>query len=92
MRAAIVLLAMSLAILSLSPDGAKAQSTTTSDRIFDAVVMRPLGALSVIGGSVLFIPAAIVAVPSGKDGIDEAWEIFVDAQVESTFRRPLGDF
>jgi hypothetical protein len=33
-----------------------------------------------------------MTLPSGRDGLDEAWGIFVRSPYQSTFERPLGDF
>jgi hypothetical protein len=59
---------------------------------FDAVILRPIGFAVVLVGGVLFVPAALITAPNGWDSIVEAKEIFIDAPVERTFQRPLGDF
>ena len=58
---------------------------------FDAVVLRPLAVLGLAGGSALFVPAAVMASPGGRDSIEEAWERFVILPGEQVWGRPLGD-
>ena len=58
----------------------------------DAVLLRPFGAVRVIAGAVLMIPAALFAAPGGREGIDAAYEVLIDAPIEYAFKRPLGDF
>ena len=59
---------------------------------FDAVVLRPIGLSAVIIGSALFVPAAIVTAPGGRDSIQEAWEVFILRPANFVFDRPLGEF
>ncbi len=59
---------------------------------FDAVVLRPIGLAAVIIGSALFVPAAIVTAPGGRDAVQEAWEVFVQAPGKFVFSRGLGEF
>ena len=58
----------------------------------DLVVVRPLGLGAVVVGSVSFLPVALISAPQGREGLRQAWEIFVAAPVQSVFQRPLGDF
>lgn len=70
-------------------------SPTASDyaaQAFDVVVLRPLGLAAVIIGAGLFVPAAIVTAPGGRDAVQEAWEVFIQAPARFAFRRPLGEF
>ena len=64
----------------------------TGAKVFDALVLRPLGFLAVAVGAVAFLPAALLSSPMGRDGIDDAWEHFVEFPSSQTFDRPLGDF
>ncbi|MBW2385692.1 MAG: hypothetical protein JRG92_18830 [Deltaproteobacteria bacterium] len=59
---------------------------------FDVLVLRPLGALGTVVGFAMFIPAAILSAPGGKDNINSAWDLFVVEPADSAFRRSLGDF
>lgn len=62
------------------------------EKIFDAVVLRPLGFVSTVVGVVFLVPAVLVSLPYGPQGREEAWGLFVEAPVARTFRRPLGVF
>ncbi len=57
--------------------------------VHDAVVLRPLGALSTLGGFVFFLAAAPFVAPSGR--IATCWDIFVYGPYDDTFVRPLGE-
>jgi hypothetical protein len=61
------------------------------DQLFDLVILRPFGLVTTIVGGVFFIPAALLASPSGAEGIQAAWEHFVAPSVERTFKTPLGE-
>lgn len=56
----------------------------------DALVVRPLGLVSTIGGSVLFILSSPFSAVGGN--IDEAWDLLVAEPARYTFKRPLGHF
>lgn len=85
-------LALAVAILLLAGPSWAANTPTWSDKALDATVFRPFGAVSTLIGSILFVPAVIMALPGGKDGRDEAWDTLVQGQWDSTFKRGLGDF
>ena len=59
---------------------------------FDLVFVRPLGLVAAAVGAVLFLPVALISAPQGKDGIDEAFELFVTVPADAVFRRSLGEF
>ena len=61
------------------------------DQLFDLVILRPAGLVTIVVGSVLFVPAAVMASPSGARGVKDAWVAFVAPAVERTFNRPLGE-
>lgn len=61
-------------------------------RGFDAVLIRPLGALKTGAGFALFVPAAALSVMEGRDATKEGWDILVAEPARQTFERPLGDF
>lgn len=61
------------------------------EQLFDLVILRPFGLITTIVGGVFFIPAALLASPSGAEGIQAAWEHFVAPSVERTFMTPLGE-
>lgn len=58
----------------------------------DVLFMRPLGLVAAAVGAVLFVPVALISAPQGKDGLDEAFELFVTVPADAVFRRPLGEF
>jgi hypothetical protein len=61
------------------------------DQVFDAIILRPFGLVTTIVGGAFFLPAALLASPSGAEGIQAAWEHFVAPSVERTFKTPLGE-
>jgi hypothetical protein len=61
-------------------------------KIFDAVIVRPVGFVGAAVGAVLFVPAAIVSAPGGLDSIQHALDVFVLAPGKYVFQRPLGEF
>ncbi len=58
------------------------------DMAIDMVLARPIGLLSVIGGSVLFVVSLPFTIPSGS--VDAAADELVRKPINYTFRRPLG--
>jgi hypothetical protein len=71
---------------------AASSGPSIGSKIFDCVVLRPFGLAATIVGGVFFVPAAALAAPSGAENLQAAWDHFVAAPVENTFKRPLGDF
>lgn len=57
--------------------------------LLDAVVLRPIGAMTTAGGFVIFLVAAPFVAPSGHLGT--AWDVFVYGAYDETFVRPLGE-
>ncbi|MAJ61307.1 MAG: hypothetical protein CBC48_15990 [bacterium TMED88] len=86
------LLATLFAMLLLATPSFAADSPSLADKSLDAAVFRPIGAISTLIGSILFVPAALFSLPVGKDAREEAWDTFVQAQWDSTFSRKLGEF
>jgi hypothetical protein len=58
------------------------------DMAVDMVLARPIGLLSVIGGSVLFVVSLPFTIPSGS--MDAAADELVKKPINYTFKRPLG--
>ena len=82
-------------ILTLAAFGLLASPAHAADagsQIFDAIVLRPLGAIGVCAGFFLFVPAALLTSPGGMDSINEAWTLFVGDPADAAFVRPLGEF
>jgi len=77
-------------------------------KIFDCLVLRPFGFVATIIGGAVFVPAAaltsgVLFVPHTvlfehgdrarvMESVETAWEFMVAPQVETTFKRPLGEF
>jgi hypothetical protein len=57
---------------------------------YDLVVVRPLGIIATLAGSVIFV----VSLPFSLlgDNVDTAGEKLVKAPARFTFKRPLGEF
>ncbi|MDG2050983.1 MAG: hypothetical protein P8M78_12545 [Myxococcota bacterium] len=85
-------LAIAIAILMLASPSFAADSPSLADKTLDAAVFRPLGAVSTLIGSILFVPAALFSLPIGKDAREEAWDTLVQGQWDNTFTRKLGEF
>ncbi len=58
------------------------------DMALDLILARPIGLLSVVGGSVLFVVSLPFTISSSS--MDTAAEEFVTKPIEYTFKRPLG--
>ena len=58
--------------------------------LVDLVVVRPLGLVATLGGSVIFIVSAPFSAFGGN--IEDAWESLVVSPAAFTFTRPLGGF
>ena len=86
------LLAIFFATLLLANPTFAADSPSLADKTLDAAVFRPIGAVSTLIGSILFVPAALFSLPVGKDAREEAWDTLVQAQWDGTFSRKLGEW
>jgi hypothetical protein len=92
-----VVLAIGIAVLSIG--SAAPARALTGEEIgaipVDLILLRPLGAIRLIVGSVYYLPAALVTSPSAAyDGdtaeIDALTETFVNEPFDYLFLRPLG--
>lgn len=59
---------------------------------FDLVVVRPVSCVRFVVGTVMVIPAALLAAPNGREGLSEAVDVFVVQPANYAFRRELGEF
>jgi len=59
-------------------------------KVFDALVLRPLGAGGVVIGAAAYLIAVPLTAPGGN--LANSWELFVQGPFDYTFVRPLGDF
>jgi len=71
---------------------AASNGPSVGSKIYDCVILRPMGLAATVLGAAIFVPVGILASPSGAENIEAAWKIFVVAQVQYTFTRPLGEF
>ena len=84
-----------LMLTSLSSMSAAQQDDTVSgekgtDMVVDGVVMRPLGLVALVAGSVLTIVTLPFTIPSGS--VASTAREWIVKPAEYTFKRPLGDF
>ena len=93
-------LAVALAAALLWPVGAAAQLGTEVERggwrhaldvTVDAALLRPAACVVLFAGSVLFVPAAIMSAPDGRERTEEAWELFVLLPGRAVWGKPLGE-
>ena len=95
-RAALAILFVSL--LLAAPVQAEGRFENLGPSTFDVAILRPLTALQVVVGVILFIPtSALTSLPMlpfsrdvAKANVDEAFDIFVREPYERTALRPLG--
>lgn len=91
-----------LALVAADPLTAFAQGVDASDEIevevdlyqigasaLDVTLLRPLGALSMVAGSVFFLASLPFVAPSQR--IETTWDIFVYSAYDYTVIRPLGE-
>ena len=81
---------IAVSLLDSMPATASDEPAGAGAKTFDAIVLRPLGALATGAGFAFFLCSTPLAGVSGKVGI--AWDVFVMNPADYTFRRPLGDF
>ena len=55
----------------------------------DAVILRPLGVVTTVGGFAMFLVSVPFVAPSGHTAT--AWDVFVYGSFDDTFVRPLGE-
>ena len=65
------------------------QAPTTSRKVFDAMLLRPLQLIQVAVSAIVFVPAYPVGWIFGSE--DEVLEICIQEPVDRAFRRPLGE-
>lgn len=85
-----------LVFLSVIPQFAAAQQDDSvsgdrgTDMLVDVVVMRPLGLVATVVGTVLTVVALPFTIPSGS--VESSARELIVKPAEYTFKRPLGDF
>jgi hypothetical protein len=88
-------LAAVVLLLSASPSTAAWEGSRGEDALakgVDALIVRPLASARVVIGALMFLPAALLSSPSGREGFDAAYDTLIEEPVEYAFRRELGDF
>ncbi|MFP6660498.1 MAG: hypothetical protein VCB78_03440 [Myxococcota bacterium] len=60
-------------------------------RVFDAVFLRPMGALAVVGGFGAFVATSPLVGVSQAVDFQTSWDAMVVAPWEYTAQRPLGE-
>lgn len=81
---------VSLLVALAGPAGAAEDAPSTGDRVFDALLIRPTGALGTVVGFVFFVCSLPLAGPTLQT--EAAWDTFVAKPAGYTFGRELGDF
>ena len=59
-------------------------------KTMDAMLLRPLGAVSTLAGLPFFLVSAPMLAPTGAVG--DSWDLFVQTSADYTFKRALGEF
>lgn len=76
---------------SASQEAGGGGASKVGDQVIDAVVLRPLGALSLVGGAVFFVVTSPLVLVSRVIDYSTSWDVMVMAPWEYTVERPLGD-
>lgn len=85
---------LGLALLLVHPGSASAENEAAdiAAASFDVLLLRPVGFAASVVGAAMFLPAALMTAPNGRDSIEDAWEQFVSTPAEYVYSRPLGEF
>ena len=75
-------------LFSSAPAFAASSDTDAADIVIDTVLLRPLGIVSTVFGSVFFVVSLPFAAITSSVGT--SFELLVQDPFEYTFRRPLG--
>ena len=87
------LLAVALGAMPVCATAQQNDSVTgdrATDMVVDAVVMRPLGLVATVVGTVLTVVALPFTIPSGS--VETSARELILRPADYTFKRPLGDF
>jgi len=85
---ACALAAMPLAAMAQHDDTVSGDKAT--DMVVDVVLVRPLGLVATVVGTVLTVVALPFTIPSGS--VEKSAQQLIVRPAEYTFNRPLGDF
>ncbi len=90
---ATLLLAWIVLTALAAPAHAEAGRTLAAEqfgrKVFDALILRPLGLVQTVVSASFFLVAYPVSLVTG--GSDDVIEICIEQPVAQTFRKPLGD-
>jgi hypothetical protein len=84
----LILIPMGTSVYAQSP--VMVQEKTAEGMAFDLVVLRPLGLVSTLVGSVMFAAGLIFSIPG--DNVEESGQLLMKDPAKFTFGRPLGEF
>jgi hypothetical protein len=88
-RFAVIMVIASLIFLPAGPAMSQEREASAGAMIVDALVVRPLGFVALVTGSVVFVISYPFAAAGGN--VDDAVEKLVKEPARFTFDRPLGD-
>jgi hypothetical protein len=71
-------------------DGAAVEDV--SAKVVDAIIIRPLATMRVIVGAAMLVPASLLSVWGGSEGLNSGYDLLVAEPIEYAFDRKLGDF
>jgi len=87
---AICLLLIPMVSPVLAQNPVEVHEKTAEGMAADLIVLRPLGIVSTVLGSVVYVVGLIFSVPGGNAA--ESGQFLVKEPAKFTFARPLGDF
>lgn len=92
MTVAIIVVSLLIAPVGVVAEESYDETASVSDAAMaaDAILVRPMGIVSMVAGFGLFIVSSPFSALGGNIG--EAWGTLVAAPAKFTFVRPLGDF
>ncbi len=88
-------LCAAIVLFSAAPSAAEWEGSRGEDIVaisIDGLIVRPLAMARVVVGAILSVPAIILASPSGREGIEGAYDILIVEPFEYAFTRKVGDF
>ncbi len=90
LAAATVLLVGAAPALAYTDEGLEATRKATP-WLLDAMILRPVGLLTLIGGTVIFLPAGAIVGLTRPTDIGKPFERLVAVPFRYTFMDPLGE-
>ncbi|NTV54197.1 MAG: hypothetical protein HGA73_01940 [Syntrophaceae bacterium] len=87
-KTSIAMLVVCALIVSTAP--AFGEATDGMGIVADVLIARPVGLVSVVFGTVMYVVALPFSIPSGS--VEKTGQLLVEEPFKYTFFRPLGDF